>query len=189
MSGTTQNLLQRHRLTTSDYHRIGEAGILDEDSRVELIEGELIDMAPIGSRHAGTVLHLSNLFNHAVGSAAFVWVQNPVTLDEHSEPEPDIALLRPRDDFYKSAHPRPSDVLLIVEVADTFLQYDRHMKIPLFARHGIPEVWLVDLANKALTVFHAPDGQGYQEIMTPSSLGTLSPKRLPAVSLDLSHLF
>jgi Uma2 family endonuclease len=189
MSGTVQDLLQRHRLTISDYHLMGEAGILPEDSRVELIEGELIDMAPIGSQHAGTVFHLSNLLNLAIGSAAFVWVQNPIILDKHSEPEPDIALLRPRSDLYKSSHPRPDDILLIIEVADSSLQYDRHIKIPLYARHGIPEVWLVDLVNKTLTLFRTPSEHGYQEIMTSSPLGALSPKLLSTVNLDLSELF
>lgn len=189
MSGTVQDFLQRHRLTTSDYHRMGEVGILAEDSRVELIEGELIDMAPIGSQHAGTVKQLSRLLNLAVGQTAIVSTQDPLTLDQHSEPEPDLMLLRPRNDFYKSSHPRPDDVLLIVEIADTSLQYDCHIKIPLCARHGIPEVWLVDLVNKTLALFSLPSKQGYQKIITPSSLNALSPERLPTVKLDLSSLF
>lgn len=189
MSGTAQDLLQKHRLTIGDYHRMGEAGILHENSRVELIEGELIDMAPIGSQHAGTVKQLSRLFNLAVGQTAIVSTQDPLILDKHSEPQPDIMLLRPRDDFYKSSHPRPEDVLLIVEVADTSLQYDRQIKIPLYARYGIPEVWLADLVNRTLTLFRSPGEHGYQEVMTPPSLGALSPKLLSAVRLNLSRLF
>lgn len=189
MSGTAQDLLQRHRLTISDYHRMGEAGILHEDSRVELIEGELIDMAPIGSQHAGTVKQLSRLFNLAVGQAAIISTQDPLILDKHSEPQPDIMLLRPRGDFYKSSHPRPDDVLLIIEVADTSLQYDRHIKIPLYAQHSIPEVWLVDLVNKTLTLFRSPSEHDYREVITPPSLDVVSPKLLCTVKLDLSVLF
>jgi len=189
MSGTAQDLLQRHRLTISDYHRMGEAGILHEDSRVELIEGELIDMAPIGSQHAGTVKQLSRLFNLAASQAAIVSTQDPIILDKHSEPEPDIMLLRPRDDFYKSSHPRPDDVLLIIEVADTSLQYDRAIKIPLYARHGISEVWLVDLLYKRLILFRSPLKDGYQEVFSPRALDALSPRLLPGAILDLSGLF
>ncbi|QBQ55275.1 Uma2 family endonuclease [Nitrosococcus wardiae] len=189
MSGTAQDLLQRHRLTISDYHRMGEAGILHEDSRIELIEGELLDMAPIGSQHAGTVKQLSRLLHLAIGQTAIVSTQDPIILDKYSEPEPDIMLLQPRDDFYKSSHPRPEDVLLIIEVADTSLQYDRHIKIPLYAEHGIPEVWLVDLVNKALTLFRSPRGHDYREAISPPSLSALSLKLLPTINLDLSDLF
>ena len=189
MSGTARDLPARHRLTIGDYQRLGEVGILPADSRVELIDGALIDMAPIGSLHAGTVLHLSNLLSIGVGSAAFVWVQNPIVLDQHSEPEPDIVLLQPREDFYKLSLPRPDDILLIIEVADTSLQYDRQIKIRLYASHGIPEVWLVDLVGKALTVFRSPSELAYQEIIATPSLGRLSPKRLSTLTLDLSSLF
>jgi len=189
MSNTAQDLLYRHRLTISDYHRMGEVGILHEDARVELIDGELIDRAPIGSRHAGTVLQLSRVLIFAVGGRAYVSTQNPVLLGEHSEPQPDIALLRPRDDFYKSTHPRPDDVLLIVEVADASLRYDREIKIPLYARHGIPEVWLVDVENAQFSIFLTPGGQGYQDIRLRASLTAVAPSLLPDIFLDLSGLF
>src|SRR5690606_20818239 len=117
-------------------------GILRPDDRVELIEGEIIDVAPIGSRHAGTVDYLATALTTAVARRAIVRVQGPVTLDAYSQTEPDVALLRPRSDYYRAAHPTPSDVLLLVEVAEASLRYDRGVKIPLYARSGVAEVWL-----------------------------------------------
>lgn len=189
MSSAAEDLLMRHRLTVGDYNRMGEVGILHEDSRVELIEGEIIDMAPIGSSHAGTVSQLSRLLERAVGNHAIVWTQNPIILGEHSEPEPDIALLRPRHDFYKTSHPRPQDVRLIVEVAESPLRYDRDIKIPLYARHAIPEVWLVDLAANQLRLFRRPEGRAYQDVVVPTSLSALAPALLPEMLLNLSDLF
>jgi len=141
MSAVLQTEVRRHRLTVDDFHRMGEAGILRADERVELIDGEVIDMAPIGSNHAGTVGFLAKRLERAVGDSAVVFVQNSLLLTASSEPQPDIMLLKPRTDFYRSAHPHPEDVLLIVEVADTTLAYDRDIKVPLYARHAIPEAW------------------------------------------------
>jgi Uma2 family endonuclease len=156
MSSTAQDLLKRHRLTVRDYHRMGEVGILHEDSRVELIEGEIIDMAPIGSSHAGTVIYLSTMRARAVSECPIISIQSQIVLDEHSELEPDIALLHPRKDFYKSSHPRPQNVLLIVEVAESSLRYDREIKIPLYTRHSIPEISLVDLQHSQLSLYRKP---------------------------------
>lgn len=189
MTTIAQDFFHRHRLTVDDFHHMGKAGILPEDSRVELIEGEIIDMAPIGSQHAGAVKRLLRLFDRAVGDAAIVSAQDPIMLGTHSEPQPDIALLRPRDDFYASSHPRPEAVLLIVEVAETSLRYDREIKIPLYARHGIPEVWLVDLENKRLITFRVPGEQDYQDVHVMERLHPVAPQLLPAVKLDLSGLF
>lgn len=189
MSTTADELLKRHRLTVDDYHRMGEAGILCQDTRVELIEGEIIDMSPIGSAHAGTVKQLGNLMKLAVGRAAIVSIQDPLVLSEHSEPEPDIALLRPQDDFYKAAHPQAKDVLLILEVADTSLRYDREIKIPLYARSAIPEFWLVDLENHRLLIHHSPGKRGYQTLEVPDDLRRITLRSLPGITLDLSALF
>ena len=123
----------RHRLTVTDFHRMGEAGIFHEDARVELIEGDIIDMAPIGSSHAGVVKRLARLLMQGVGDKAIVSVQDPVILGPRSEPEPDIALLRPREDYYTRAHPTPGDILLIVEVAESSLTYDREVISQLLA--------------------------------------------------------
>src|SRR5262245_56809926 len=112
---------RRHKLTVDEYRRMGAAGVLTPDARVELIDGEIIDMAPIGSRHAGVVTRIARMLERAVGDAAIVWVQNPIAVGEWSEPQPDIALLEARADFYESAHPTPQDVMLLVEVADSSL--------------------------------------------------------------------
>ncbi len=133
----------RRRFTVHDYHRMGEAGILHEDDRVELIEGELVEMAAIGTRHLTCVNGLTRMLVRGVGDEAIVSVQNPVRLDEHSEPQPDLTVLRMRD--YRESLPVPEDVLLLIEVSDTTLAYDRGVKLPLYARSGIREVWIVDL--------------------------------------------
>lgn len=156
------------RFTVDEYYRMGQSGILGEDERVELIEGEIIEMTPIGSPHASHVTRLSRKLTLHAGESALVAVQNPVRLSDFSEPEPDIALLRPRDDFYRDAHPGPADVFLIIEVSDTSLAYDRDTKVPLYARHGVPAVWLVDLQSRTVHVFSQPtdddyaDAQSYQ---------------------------
>jgi len=164
------------------------AGILAEDDRLELIDGDLIDMTPIGSRHAGAVSRLTRLFGAAVGADAIVSVQNPVQLDRYSQPQPDLALLRSRADFYAQSHPQPADVLLIVEVAEASLNYDRDVKVPLYARHGIPEVWLLDVAARCLTVFRAPGSDGYGEQRRIVSAESISPALLPAAVIDLTGL-
>lgn len=189
MSTATELPYQHHRLTVADYHRMGEVGILSQQDRVELIEGELVLMAPIGSNHAGTVNYLSNLIRLVVGSRAIVSVQNPVFFGPYSEPEPDIALLKPREDFYRRAHPNAGDVLLIIEVADTSLRYDREFKIPLYSRHGIAESWLVDIENRLLQIYREPQPSGYQEQESFSQPQTHSPILLPDCAFDLTALF
>jgi Uma2 family endonuclease len=189
MPSTTSDIFQRHRLTVGEYYRMGEAGILPPDARVELIVGEIIDMPPIGSPHAGTVKYLGNKIKNAVGDRAIVSIQDPVFLDLHSEPQPDVALLRPRADFYRSAHPTPADVLLIIEVADTSLAYDTQIKLPLYALHGIPEVWLADLPNRRFLVHRTPTSTGFQDVQTLTDLTTVTPLLLPGVSIDLSNVF
>lgn len=152
----------RHRLSVSDFHRMGEAGIFAAGDRVELIDGEVIDMSPIGALHAAIVARLTAFLCRSVGSGVIVWCQNPIRLDEASEPEPDIALLRPRADGYMSAHPGPEDVLVVIEVADTSLAYDLGVKVPLYARHGIPEAWVIEAATRQTRVFREPGTEGYR---------------------------
>lgn len=178
-----------HKLTVADYHRMGQAGILEEGDRVELIEGELIDMTPIGSYHASAVNLLVRIFNSVVGDAAIVSVQAPITLGAHSEPQPDIALVAPREDYYRSAHPRASDVLLLIEVADTSLRYDREVKVPLYAVHGIPEVWIIDLENKRLETFRLPTGTQYRKHELQAQPSHATPARLTSCKVDLSLLW
>jgi Uma2 family endonuclease len=153
----------KRQFNVTEYNRMAETGILSEDDRVELIEGEIIEMSPIGSRHAACVRRLDALFNRQLAGAAQVSAQNPILLDEYSEPQPDIALLKPRHDFYAEAHPLPSDVWLIVEVADTSIEYDRKVKAPLYAQAGIPEMWLVNLAEETIEVYTQPENGAYQK--------------------------
>jgi Uma2 family endonuclease len=155
--------VERYRFTVDEYYKLAEAGVLSEDSRVELIEGEIVMMTPIGRRHAACVDRLNRLLVHAVGESAIVRVQNPVRLGDRSEPEPDLALLRPRDDFYAEREPGPADALLIVEVADSSLAYDRGVKLPLYARAGVAETWIVDLGERVIEVHRSPGPQGYAE--------------------------
>jgi len=188
MSHTATEDPRRHRLTVADYHRMGEVGILAPDARVELIDGEIIDMAPIGSPHVSTVLRLDHLLKDAVKGHALVLVQAPIVLDDYSAPQPDLALLRLRDDYYRSSLARPADVLLIVEVAQSSLRYDRSVKVPLYARHGIPEVWVVDGASLKLTRHRTPLQGAYARADEPDLTKPLVIERLPAVRLDLGSL-
>ena len=183
----------RHRLTVSDFHRMGEAGIFATGDRVELIDGEVIDMSPIGALHAAIVALLTAFLCRSVGSGVIVWCQNPIRLDEASEPEPDIALLRPRADGYMSAHPGPENVLVVIEVADTSLAYDLGVKVPLYARHGIPEAWVIDAATRQTRVFREPSAEGYRRELLVGPEETLASAVLTddagaAVSVTLSHL-
>jgi len=154
--------LTRRRFTVDDYYKMATAGIFTEDDRVELIDGEIVEMPPIGDRHAGGVDRIASYFWGRYSDVAQVRVQNPVRLNDYSEPEPDLALLRPRADFYASGHPTPADVLLLVEVADTSVDADRQVKVPLYARNGIPETWLLDLPHATLTVYRDPAPDGYR---------------------------
>lgn len=157
MSAVREQPRRLHRFTVEDYHAMVPAGILREDARVELIDGEIIEMPPIGSPHGGRVNRLSRLLVTAVQGRAVVSPQNPVVLGRHSEPQPDLALLRWRDDEYTDSNPGPADVLLLIEVSDTTLAYDRRVKVPLYARHGIPEVWLIDVGHRRALRFADPD--------------------------------
>ena len=154
--------LAKHWITVDEYERMGEAGIFHPDARLELLEGEIYQMSPIGSRHAACVDYLSTLFNRHFGGRVIVRVQNPIRLHDFSEPQPDVALLRPRDDFYRQAHPTPADVLLVIEVADTTVETDRSYKVPLYARAGISEAWLVNLPEERIELFAGPAGGAYQ---------------------------
>jgi Uma2 family endonuclease len=174
--------------TAAEYYKMAEAGILSEDDRVELIEGEIVRMSPIGSRHAACVTRLDTLFHQEVGGDAIVWVQNPIRLDDYSEPEPDLTLVRPRNDFYAQGHPTPADVLLVIEVAETSQRYDRDVKIPLYARAGIPEVWLADLAEDAVYARTEPVNGVYQRVRRVQRGESLAPQLLPHVTLSVEAI-
>jgi Uma2 family endonuclease len=179
----------RRKLSVTDYHRMGEAGILHEDDRVELIQGELIEVAPIGSRHASMVSQLTYVLTQAAGTTAFLWAQNPIALPPDSEPQPDIALLKPRTDYYAGSLPGPEDVLLVIEVADTTLAYDRDVKLPLYAQHGIPEVWLFDVQAGSFSIYRDPSPQGYQRVLSPGKSEAVSLAMLPDFTIDLATIW
>jgi len=179
----------KHRITVHAYHRMGETGVLAPDARVELIDGEIFDMAPPGSLHAATVDRLNEILTRSVGGKAAVRVQNPVRLSELSEPQPDLALLRRRDDFYSQHHPGPADVLLVVEIADSSLRFDRDTKVSLYAVHGIPEMWLVDLGSRRLSRYRAPQQGSYTLVDEPDFGTALDVSALSGVAVDLHRLF
>jgi Uma2 family endonuclease len=168
----------RRHFTVDEYYCMAKAGVLREDERVELLDGEIIEMSPIGGRHAGCVDDLGEWFIVRLVGRARVRVQNPVRLSSGSEPEPDIALVRPRPDRYRRGHPGPGDVLLIIEVADTTLDYDRDTKLPFYAAAGIPEVWIWDLNGERVLVYREPH-EGQYRRASVIKRGVLSPMAFP----------
>jgi Uma2 family endonuclease len=177
--------ISRHRITVDEYYRMAEVGLLAPEARVELIEGVIIDMAPIGSRHGGTVVRLNRLLSRAVGDRAVVLVQHPVRLNNLSEPQPDLAVVKPRADDYTGAHPTGADTLLIVEVSETSFRYDRQIKVPLYAEHKIPEVWIVDLKSGQIHFFRVPAPGGYEDVSATGGPGVIALAAL-SVEVDLS---
>lgn len=152
----------RHRFTTQKYHQMIDAGVFTEDDRLELLEGEVVAISPINPRHSGTVNRTARLFNVLFGDRAIVGVQNPIQLSEYSEPQPDVTLLAPHPDFYAQGHPQPADILLVVEVADASLAYDREVKGRLYAQAGIGEYWLVNLEEGWVEIYRDPSERGYR---------------------------
>lgn len=168
---------------------MAEVGLLAPDARVELIDGEIIDMPPIGSRHAGIVRRLDALLHSATAGRAVVSCQMSLQLGDLSEPEPDFALLVQRGDFYEQRNPTAADTLLAIEVSDTTLRYDLQTKMSLYARHGIPELWVVDVEGKRLHVFRNPAGATYSEVTTSDEPAVTPISALPDTAVDLSSLF
>lgn len=179
-------LILRHRLTVDAYLRMGEAGVLDTDAQVELIDGDVVDMAPMRSRHASVVRRLNAALVRAVGDRAQVSCQLPLVLGDRSAPEPDLMLLAPRADFYRQAHPVAADVRLLIEVSDTTSDYDRLVKLPLYARHGVIEVWIIDLDHALVHGCRKPQADSYADIVTTAAPGPMVPAALPGVSIDLT---
>jgi Uma2 family endonuclease len=174
--------------TVHEYHKMGEAGILTEDDRVELIEGEIVVMPPIGEGHFGNVNRFTSLFVRKFSDQAVVHIQNPVRLGLRNEPEPDVVLLRFREDFYAGKFPEPEDVLLLVEVADSSLAYDRKTKVPLYARAGIQEYWIVDLIHREIVVHRDPSRSRYRSVQQIKPGDTIAPVAFPDVSLEVANL-
>lgn len=180
--------ISSRRFTVREYYRMAEAGILKVDERLELLEGEIVKMSPIRERHASCVTRIHRLLERRAGDRAIIRVQNPVRLGSFSEPEPDVAIVRSRADWYAKAHPGPSDVLLLIEVCDTTYERDRRRKVPLYARYGIREVWLVDLDHGRVEVHREPGSRGFREIRTAAGRSRITSKALPVASLTLREL-
>ena len=180
--------LTYHRFTVDEYHRMAEAGILTEDDRVELLDGQIVAMTPIGPPHAGCVTQLTRLLVRALGDDATVSVQNPVVLGTHWEPEPDVAVLRFRADAYRTRHPRAGDVLLLIEVAETSTTTDRRLKLPAYAAAGIPDVWLADLGVHRIEVFRDPTPGGYKTMRIADRGDTVTPRAFAGVSLRVDDI-
>jgi hypothetical protein len=187
MNAGAQAVLSRHRFDVDEYHAMVRAGILMEGDRIELIDGELVEMHTIGSRHLACVIRLNHLLVPPLAGRARVSIQGSMRLDRYSEPEPDVLVLRPRADDYASAHPGPADVLLAIEVADTSLAYDRTVKLPLYARAGIAEVWIVDLEARAVEVHREPSADGYRHFEHVRE-GQIVPAAFPDLELELADI-
>jgi len=183
-----QPRLNTFRLNISQYHQMSEAGIFSENDKVELINGEIIEMSPIGRRHTACVNRLNSVFSQLLGKKVIVAVQNPIILNNLSEPEPDIALLKPRADFYESGHPQPQDIFLLIEVADSSLEYDRDVKIPLYASSGITEVWLVDIYEQVIIVYRYPSENGYSDIQKLSRGEKISIQAFSEINLVVDDI-
>ncbi|MEG3862060.1 Uma2 family endonuclease, partial [Microcoleus sp. herbarium12] len=178
----------RRLFTVQEYHLMGEAGILNEDDRVELIEGEIIQMAAIGTRHATCVRRLIRQFRQLPEESAILDVQNPIQLTERTEPQPDLVLLQPRADYYETAHPIASEVLLLVEVSDSTVDFDREVKVPNYARSGIQEVWLWDLEVNCLEVYREPTANGYTSMQKFERGEMVAPLAFPEFEVSVDFI-
>lgn len=180
--------ISRYYFSAAEFERMGEAGVFTKDARLELIEGEIIEMSPTGSRHAACVKFLSRFLNRTASDIALVSTHDPLRLDDFSEPEPDIALLRLRVDFYRDAHPTPADVLLIIEVADTTLAYDRQVKTPLYAKAGIEEAWIINLTEEQIKVYSGLADGAYQTTVNFRRGEEARSQTIPALAVSVADV-
>jgi Uma2 family endonuclease len=185
----TRYPVPRHRWTRLDYYRLGEAGILRRDDRVELLEGQLVDMWPISPRHAIVTENLNALLVTAFAGRARLRCQNPVVLNEGSEPQPDVALVQRPWRGYPHTHPGPDDIFLLIEVADSSLDFDRTVKLELYARAGIPEVWIVDLTTDLVLMHRSPSGGAYGSVVQVAAPAALGVESLPGVTVPVTDIF
>lgn len=188
MSAVLENP-QRHRVDVQEFLRMAAAGVFRPEARLELIEGDIIEMAPIGSPHAGVVKSLNRLLNQLAGNKALISVQDPLVIGKRSMPQPDLAILKPRADNYSTSHPVAEDVLLVIEVADSSLAFDTGTKVPLYARAGITEAWVVDVEEKVIRVFRDPTAKGYQTSFTVSVKEKIAVPSLPKAMISVADLF
>jgi Uma2 family endonuclease len=187
MSTLMHELPQRHRITVEHFYRMAEVGLFAEDERVELIEGEIIDVPPMGPAHAGVLDYLAKLIMSSVGARAIVRQQLPLRLGESSEPLPDIVIAKPRDDLYMGAHPTGIEALLVIEISSTTLRFDRNVKVPMYARHGVAEVWVLDVSGQQIHCYASPSDGKYAALNTVA-LGTRIALDAVGCELDLRLL-
>jgi Uma2 family endonuclease len=177
-----------HRFTTEEYHRLAEVGVLREGDRVELLDGVIVNMMPIGPFHGGSVNRLNRLFERASRDRWVTSIQNPVHINQRCEPQPDVLLLRPRDDFYDARLPEPADVFLLIEVSDSTLLIDRDDKLPIYARAGIAEVWIVNLPERVVEVYASPVNGAYAQVRRVQPGEALAPAAFPDAEIDTAAL-
>jgi Uma2 family endonuclease len=177
-----------HRFSVKDYYRLAETGVLRPDARVELLDGRIIDMSPIGPLHGGVVKRLTRVFTRFPQGRWLLAVQDPVRLEDHSEPQPDLMLLRPADDDYSSRHPKPEDVFLLIEVSDSTLETDREDNLPIYAQAGIAEVWIVNLIDGTLEVHREPHDSGYTNTQILHEGDSIAPTRFPDAVIEVAQL-
>jgi len=181
--------LLTHKFTTQQYHLMHEAGVFSQGDRLELINGEITEMSPIGRKHAVCVTRLNELFFSRLLGKVQIWSQNPIRLGNNSEPQPDLAILKRRDDFYIEALPTPADILLIIEVADSTIAYDREVKMPLYASEGIPEMWLFDLNGRLIESYSQPSVRGYKRMQCHEQGDSFAMIAFPDISFSWQEMF
>ena len=178
----------KDHISVEEYYRMAETGVLDSDARVELIDGKICDMSPIGLFHGGVTDFLTQLFVLAAKGRWVTRVQNPTRLHNFSEPQPDLMLLKPSANFYRKGHPGPEDVFLLVEISDSSLDKDRNIKLPGYARAGIAEVWIVDLNEQSIEVYRQANYAGYGEKTILREGDKASPQSFPDAVVDVAEL-
>jgi Uma2 family endonuclease len=180
--------ISRHRFTADDYHKMAACGILGEDDRVELLDGEIVEMSPIGLRHLSRVDWLAHFLMRALEGRAIVRVQGSIRLDPRSEPQPDLVILKYRPDFYAQLHAGPEDVLFLIEVGDSSVDVDRDVKVALYARSGIAEVWLVNLRGERLEVYRTPQDSAYRDVAHLQGGHRIAPAAFPDLILQVADI-
>jgi len=178
----------KHRFTVGQYYQIAEIGILGIEQRTELIDGEIIEMSPIGVKHAGSINRLNRVFANLVGDNAIISIQNSIQLNNYSEPQPDLAILRWREDYYTESLPIISEILLLIEVSDSTLKYDREVKSLLYAKAGIPELWIANLETQVFEVYRQPSETGYQEVQTYGKGEVISLQMLTDITIAVDDI-
>ena len=188
-AATPTSIPTRRRFTVAEYYAMADAGILTESDRVELLDGDIIVMPPIQPWHAGQVNRFTDLLVPSLQRRAVVSIQGPTRLNEVSQPQPDVMLLRWRDDYYEGGHPRPADVLLLIEVSDTTLDYDRNTKLSAYARAGIPEVWIVSREDRHIESYSEPFRRENTKVRHASASEMIAPQAFPDVALEVGRFF